>query len=218
VAAAGPLFARRQAARNAPAKESLVKGSPMLFVLCFGLLATLPAVLILLLVHNGLARSDERVNERWAQVDAVLQRRLDLIPQLVETVKGYAAHEQETLMGVVQAREHALRVLRGAEGGASKEASGADAELAGSLSRMLALAEQYPDLKANTSFSTLQDQLEGSENRISLERQRYNDSVRDYNGRLRTFPSNVVGSLMGLQAREYFEAKRAADEPVAFHF
>lgn len=190
-----------------------------------GLKFVVPVVVIgiafwIMVIYNGLARRDERVDERWAQVDAMLQRRLDLVPGLVDVVRGYAAHERETLLAVTEARARVLGVLGAAEGAAPgspetvEELAAAQAQLSGALGRLLAIVESYPDLKASTNFVTLQDQLEGTENRVAVERQRYNDAVRQYNARLRTFPSNLVGGMFGYEPREYDELQLGAEQPI----
>lgn len=205
-------------------RRTSVKGQPATFGALFILLVATLVVVWVMLMYNSLALRDERVNERWAQVEAQLQRRLDLIPPLVETVKGYAAHERGTLMAVTEARARMLGVLQGTAGeaprsqGAADEVNQAQEELAGALGRLLALAESYPDLKASTNFVTLQDQLEGTENRIAVERQRYNDAVRGYNSRLRIFPMNVVGGMFGYESRDYFTSRLGAEEPVPVSF
>ena len=177
-------------------------------------------VMWITVLFNGITRSDEHIDGRWAQVEAVLQRRLDLIPQLVATVQNYATHEQETLLGVAQARARALGTLEGTAGAAPKSRKAlesleqAQQHVTSALTQLLAIAEHYPDLKANASFLTLQSQLEGTENRITVERQRYNDAVLAYNARLRIFPSNVIANMFGFELREYFESKVGAEEPV----
>lgn len=198
-----------------------MKGSSSVFGILFVLLISTVVAVSIMLMYNSLARRDEGVNERWAQVETVLQRRLDLIPPLVETVQGYAAHERQTLLAVTEARGRMLGLLQGSDGSppASSdlldELGEAQGELDGALGRLLALVEQYPDLKASANFVTLQDQLEGTENRIAVERQRYNESVRAYNTRLRVFPFNVVGGMFGYEQREYFESRVGAEEPVS---
>lgn len=201
-------------------RRSVMRGSSSVFGILFVLLIVTAVAVSIMLMYNSLARRDEGVNERWAQVETVLQRRLDLIPPLVETVQGYAAHERQTLLAVTEARGRMLGMLKGSEGSppASSELlddlGEAQGELEGALGRLLALAEQYPDLKASENFVTLQDQLEGTENRIAVERQRYNESVRVYNTRIRVFPFNVVGDMFGYEQREYFESRLGAEEPV----
>jgi LemA protein len=133
-------------------------------------------------------------------------------------------HERETLIAVTEARAKALGILQGTSGSAPKsvqtveELNQAQRDLSSALMKLLALAEQYPDLKASANFITLQDQLEGTENRIAVERQRYNDAVRGYNAHLRVFPSNVIGGMFGYEMREYFESKVGAEEAVAVKF
>lgn len=205
-------------------RRTNVKAQPATFGALFILVVATLVGAWIMLMYNSLALRDERVNERWAQVEAQLQRRLDLIPPLVETVKGYADHERGTLMAVTEARARMLGVLQGTAGeaprspGAADEVNQAQEQLAGALGRLLALAESYPDLKASTNFVTLQDQLEGTENRIAVERQRYNDAVRGYNSRLRIFPMNVVGGMFGYESREYFTSRLGAEEPVPVSF
>jgi LemA protein len=170
-------------------------------------------VLILVIVggwlagsYNGMVRQNEQINNTWAQVKVVLQRRADLIPNLVETVKGYASHEKEIFENVAAARSR----LAGAV--TPQEATAANAGLSSALGRLLAIAENYPDLKANQNFIRLQDELAGSENRIAVERRSYNESVRNYNAFIRTFPNNFLAGFFGFQARDYFEAEEGAKE------
>jgi LemA protein len=158
------------------------------------------------------------VNERWSQVEASLQRRLDLVPQLVASVKGYAEHERGTLEAVTQARMRAQGAL-GQAGGASPAAVAESQQALGEALRGLhVLVERYPDLEASGNFAALQDQLEGTENRLAVERQRYNEAVRGYNERLRVFPSALVARAFGFGPREYFESKRGAEDAVAVTF
>ena len=156
--------------------------------------------------YNSIVRQSEQINNAWAQVKVVLQRRADLIPNLVETVKGYATHEREVFENVAQARAK----LAGATTPA--EATAANAGLSSALGRLLAIAEAYPDLKANQNFIRLQDELAGSENRIAVERRAYNDTVRAYNAYIRTFPNNVIAGMFSFGPREYFEADKSANE------
>ncbi len=155
-------------------------------------------VIFTISVKNGLIRQDEAVNENWAQIDTQLQRRADLIPNLVSTVKGYAAHEKEVLSAVADARSSLLS----AKGPADK--AGASAQMTSALGRLLAIAEKYPDLKANTTFQRLMDELAGTENRIAVARTRYNDAVKSYNQAIRQFPGSLFAAGMGLEKREYF--------------
>src|SRR5262245_53721514 len=156
--------------------------------------------------YNALVNQREEVDAAWSQVENVLQRRADLIPNLVETVKGYAAHEEKIFTEVANARSRLLAAKAPAEAGA------ADAQMTSALGRLLAISERYPDLKANENFARLQDELAGTENRIAVERKRYNDAVRDYNAAIKRFPASVVASISGFQAKQYFEAAPAARE------
>ncbi len=151
--------------------------------------------------YNGLVRRQEAIKERWAQVENVLQRRYDLIPNLVNTVKGYAAHEQQTLEEITR-----LRSQWGAAKTVDEKVQAAQ-QLEGALSRLMVVAENYPDLKANQSFLALQDELAGTENRIAVERRRYNEAVREYNVAVRQFPSNLIARVTGfLPSTAYFES------------
>jgi LemA protein len=154
--------------------------------------------------YNSLVNQSETVDASWAQVQNVLQRRADLIPNLVETVKGYASHEKEIFESVANARSK----LIGAKGPA--QASKANGELDSAISRLLMISERYPDLKANQNFTQLQDELAGTENRIAVERKRYNDAVRDYNQSIRRFPNSLFAGMFGFHAKEYFQAEASA--------
>jgi LemA protein len=154
--------------------------------------------------YNGLVNKNEAASSAWSQVENVLQRRADLIPNLVSTVKGYAAHEKEVFTQIAESRAK----LAGAKGPA--ETAAANGELSGALSRLLVIAEQYPDLKANQNFQGLQDELAGTENRIAVERKRYNDAVRDLNASIKRFPGSLVAGMGGFSAKEYFEAEATA--------
>ena len=159
--------------------------------------------------YNGLVKSDEQVKAAWSQVENVYQRRADLIPNLVATVKGYAAHESSTLESVVEARSKATQVtvdpdrLDAGEIARFQEAQG---ELTQALGRLVMLRESYPDLKANQNFMELQAQLEGTENRISTERMKFNETARSYNTMVRSFPKNIIASMFGFETKGYFEA------------
>jgi len=162
--------------------------------------------------YNGLVGINEDVNGKWAQVDTQLQRRSDLIPNLVNTVKGYAAHEEGIFTNVAEARAK----LAGAQ--TVGEAAEADGELTQALGRLFAIAENYPLLKANENFRALQDELAGTENRIATARRDYNGSVQAYNARIRTFPTNVVAGVFGFNEREYFRAAEGAQTPPTVQF
>lgn len=174
------------------------------------LIVIIVAVILLALsvkgIYNNLVTLDESVNNSWAQVENQLQRRYDLIPNLVETVKGYAAHEREVLTEVTRAR---------ASVGSARtpdEVMQANNELSSALARLLVVVEQYPDLKANQNFIRLQDELAGTENRIAVERMRYNETVRDFNQKIRSFPTVFFAGLLGFNKRTYFEAPREAQQ------
>jgi len=168
-------------------------------------------VVILLLffagTYNGLVRLRNRVKNAWAQIDVQLKRRHDLIPNLVETVKGYMKHERETLEAVTNARNLAQKAIGTGVGAQSK----AEAGLSGALSRLLAVVENYPDLKANQNFLALQEELTSTENKISFSRQFYNDSVLGYNNKTQMFPSNIIASVTGFKASEFFEVEVAEE-------
>jgi LemA protein len=154
--------------------------------------------------YNQFVSMDEAVKASWSQVENQLQRRYDLIPNLVETVKGYAAHEREVLTEVTNARAK----VGGA--GTIDGKINANNELTGALSRLLVVVERYPDLKANQNFIRLQDELAGTENRIAVERRRYNETVQAYNVKVRSFPANLLAGLLGFKTATFFEAPAAA--------
>jgi len=162
--------------------------------------------------YNRFVILDEAIKSSWAQVENQLQRRYDLIPNLVETVKGYAKHERELLVEVTNAR---ARV-----GGAQTvpDKISANNELSGALSRLLVVVERYPDLKANQNFLRLQDELAGTENRISVERRRYNEAVQAYNVAIRSFPANLLAGLYGFEKAAFFEAPADAKTAPAVKF
>lgn len=183
--------------------------------------------LIILLVfigagrYNTLVTKEEAATKQWAQVENVYQRRADLIPNLVATVKGYADFEQETLTQVIEARSKATGVTVNADN-LSPEALGqfqaAQDQLSSALSRLLLVVERYPDLKANQNFLELQAQLEGTENRITVERNRFNETVNDYNTAVRRFPGNIYAAIFGFEKKGYFEAKEGAEVPPQVQF
>ena len=154
--------------------------------------------------YNRLVAMREAIDAAWAQVENQLQRRNDLIPNLVEVTKGYAAHEREIFQRVADARARMLA------GGTREEKMAAANEMTGVLGRLLAIAERYPDLKANQQFARLSDELAGTENRIAVERMRYNDAVRAYNTELKSFPNVLWASMLGFEPQKYFEAPAAA--------
>lgn len=156
--------------------------------------------------YNTLVRLDEGIKGAWAQVENQLQRRYDLIPNYVETVKGYARHEKEVFLRVTEARSMV--------GGATniKEKIDANNNLSSALSRLLLVVERYPDLKANQNFIRLQDELAGTENRISVERRRYNEAVKTYNVRIRSFPTNILAGMFGFTKAEFFKVAETAKE------
>ena len=152
--------------------------------------------------YNGLIRRRNQVDNAWSQIDVQLKRRIDLIPNLVETVKGYAAHERETLEAVISARNAAM-----AAPDTPKEQAAADGILTGALRQLFALSEAYPDLKANQNFLALQEELTATEGRVAYARQFYNDSVLDYNNKLDQFPTVVLAKMFNFERRDYFEAE-----------
>ena len=165
-------------------------------------------------IYNNLATASQEVESAWANVETQYQRRSDLIPNLVNTVKGYATHESETLEGVVAARAKATSItVDGANMTAEQfaEFTAAQGEVTSALGRLIAVAENYPDLKANQNFLELQAQLEGTENRIAVERQRYNDIVKSFNNQVVTFPRNIIAGMFGFGAKEFFSAQQGAD-------
>ncbi len=164
--------------------------------------------------YNTMVSRDEAVDASWAQVENVYQRRADLIPNLVNTVKGYASHERETLEGVIEARSKATSVNVNPENlneESLQQFQQAQAGLSSALSRLMVVVERYPDLKANQSFLDLQAQLEGTENRITVERRKFNESAQSFNTYIRTFPKNIYANLFGFDKKAYFEADQGAE-------
>jgi LemA protein len=164
-------------------------------------------VILVIVTYNGLIRSRNQVENSWAQIDVQLKRRIDLIPNLVETVKGYAAHEKETLDAVVRARNAAIAAPADPHAQAA-----ADSQVTGALRQLFALSEAYPDLKANQNFLALQEELTATEGRVAYARQFYNDTVLNYNNRIQAFPTVIFANLLKFDKREYFEADEAARE------
>lgn len=164
--------------------------------------------------YNGLIQSDEAVQAAWSQVENVYQRRADLIPNLVATVKGYAEHESSTLQAVIDARAKATQVTVDASNLTEEQIAkyqAAQGELSQALGRLIAVSEAYPDLKANENFKDLQAQLEGTENRITVERQKFNETAQSYNTKIRTFPTNLIAGLFNFDRKGYFKAAEGAE-------
>lgn len=164
--------------------------------------------------YNGLVSKEEAVNSQWAQVENVYQRRSDLIPNLVATVKGYAEHEQKVLTDVVEARAKATSINLNADNMTPENMQAfqnAQEQLSRALSRLLVTVEKYPDLKANQNFLELQAQLEGTENRITVERQKFNNTAKEYNQSIRHFPANIFANMFGFEKIAYFEAQQGAE-------
>lgn len=171
--------------------------------------------------YNGLVEKQEGVKSAWGQVENVYQRRADLIPNLVNTVKGYAAHEKETLEAVINARANATAVKLDASNMTEADLQRfqqAQGELSSALSRLIAVSESYPELKANENFLQLQNQLEGTENRITVERQKFNQVAQDYNTSVRKFPANIIAGIFNFDQRPYFEAQAGADKAPTVDF
>jgi LemA protein len=162
--------------------------------------------------YNGLVSLRNRIENAWAQIDVQLKRRYDLIPNLVETVKGYAAHERETLDAVIEARNVGMTAS-----GPHDQAE-AENQITGALKSLFALSEAYPDLKANQNFAQLQEELTGTEGRIAYARQFYNDTVYRYNTKIQSFPSNVLANAFRFSEREYFEADDESRGPTQVQF
>ena len=170
--------------------------------------------LYVVLTYNRLVRTRNRIDNAYSQIDVQLKRRYDLIPNLVETVKGYAAHEKTTFEAVTAARSNAMN----AQSGSPAEQAQAENALSGTLKSLFAVAEQYPDLKANQNFLNLQEELTSTEDRIAYARQFYNDSVLGYNNSIQSFPGNLLAGAFNFTAREYFEGDPEATGPVKVQF
>lgn len=163
---------------------------------------------IIIGMYNSLIRLKNRVDESWSDIDVQLKRRHDLIPNLVETVKGYASHEKDTLERVIQARNVAMQAQ---SGGSAKEQAQAENALSSTLKSIFALSESYPQLKANENFLELQRELSDTENKIQASRRFYNTNVRDFNTKLQIFPTNIFGNMLGFKNRDYFEVEDAKE-------
>ena len=172
-------------------------------------------------MYNSMVRMDETVSQAWAQVENVYQRRADLVPNLVATVKGYAEHESSTLEAVVEARAKATQATVDPSSLSEDELSrfmSAQNELGTAIGRLLVSVERYPDLKANQNFLELQAQLEGTENRITVERQKFNEAARNYNVAIRRFPNNIFAGMFGFEKKGYFEASEGAEQAPVVSF
>ncbi len=184
------------------------------------------AVLALLAIwavtgYNGLVAMEENVNGQWSNVETQYQRRADLIPNLVNTVKGYASHERETLEGVIEARSKATRITVNAEDLTPEklaEYQKAQGAVTSALGKLLAITENYPELKANQNFLELQAQLEGTENRINVARTNFNNTTKEFNTSIRRFPKNILAGLFGFEKRAYFEAAEGAEQAPKVEF
>jgi LemA protein len=175
------------------------------------------AVLVFWVVgaYNGMVNKEQGTSEAWGNVQSAYQRRMDLIPNLIATVKSYANFEQETLTKVIEARASATQVKVDPSNitpAQLQQFQQAQAGVSSALGRLLAVAENYPDLKANQNYLDLQSQLEGTENRINVSRNRFNETVRDYNTAIKRFPGNLIAGITGFQAKGYFEAQEGADK------
>lgn len=171
--------------------------------------------------YNGLVSMDENVSNQWANVETQYQRRSDLIPNLVNTVKGYAKHESETLESVMAARSQATQMKIDPSNCTPQQLAAyqkAQGDVTTALGKLLAITENYPDLKANQNFLELQSQLEGTENRINVARKDFNDTAKKYNTSLRRFPRNIIASMFGFEKRAYFEAEAGAEKAPKVEF
>lgn len=178
------------------------------------LVAALALLFVYGVTYNGMVELEESVNTSWSQVENNYQRRADLIPNLVSTVKGYASHEQKTLEGVIEARSRATSTTIDAsqlDEATLKQFQSRQSELSSALSRLLVVAEQYPELKANENFKDLQHQLEGTENRIAVARKDFNETAQSYNAHIRKFPASLVASIAGFRTRPYFQAEEGSE-------
>jgi LemA protein len=190
----------------------LVKGLPVTVTLVVIGIVVVVLLVASVLIYNGLVRRRNQVDNAWSQIDVQLKRRYDLIPNLVETVKGYAAHERGTLEAVTEARARAI----GAQGPADQ--ASAENALTGTLRSLFAVSESYPDLKANQSFVALQQELAETEDRAAYARQYYNDSVLAYNNAIGTVPQSIFAAMFGFRPREYFQAGGEERGPVRVQF
>lgn len=190
-----------------------------------GLIITVVVIVLValwgILSYNGFVEMDEKVSNQWANVETQYQRRSDLIPNLVNTVKGYAKHESQTLEAVMAARSQATQVKIDPSNCTPQQLAAyqkAQGDVTTALGKLLAITENYPDLKANQNFLELQSQLEGTENRINVARKDFNDSAKEYNTSLRRFPRNIIASMFGFEKRNYFEAEAGAEKAPKVEF
>ena len=190
-----------------------------------GMVITLAVIAVIALwsisAYNGMVGMDEGVQGKWADVETQYQRRADLIPNLVNTVKGYAAHEKETLAAVVQARSEATSVkIDPTNMTAEQMAQYQQAQngVSSALGKLLGVVEKYPDLKANQNFLELQAQLEGTENRITVARRNFNEAAKEYNTAIRRFPKNILAGMFGFEKKAYFEAEQGAEKAPQVEF
>ena len=185
----------------------------IMFLALFGV-AGLIAIYVIF-TYNGFVTLSNQVNNAGSQIDVQLRRRFDLIPNLVNTVKGYAKHEKETFENVTKARAQMATAI---DSGNVKDKAAANNMLTGALKSLFAVAENYPELKANENFKMLQEELSGTESKIAYARQFYNDNVMAFNNKVQYFPSNIIASMLGFKVREYFEIEEAAKAPVKVEF
>ena len=201
-----------------------MKGNIALFAVVFVIVVLGLVGFFVITNYNGFVETEKRVEEAKAQIAAVCQRRLDLMPNLIETVKGYAQHEKQTLTAVTQARQDAKTVLDelNKKGSLSKEdilaLQSSQQNVTSAFRGIFALVENYPNLKASSNFMALQDQFEGTENRIAVARQRYNSSVKNYNAKIEKFPGVVLAPMFGFGEKDFLEAKQEVYEPVKAKF
>lgn len=194
-------------------------------IIAIGIIVVLIIIIISSVVttYNNMVKLDEGVKEKWSQVENVYQRRYDLIPNLVNTVKGYAEHEQETFTAVTEARAKAGGTFNISEEVLNDPAmfqkfQQAQSSLGGALQRLMVVMERYPDLKANQNFLSLQDQLEGTENRIAVERKRFNEAARYYNTYIKMFPKVILANMFGFDEKQYFKSTEGAQEAPKVEF
>lgn len=196
-----------------------MKKNTIILISILGLVAI--SILWSISSYNGLVSTQEEVNSQWANVQNQYQRRADLIPNLVATVKGYATHESSTLEGVIAARAKATQITVDPENLTPEKLQqyqAAQGQLSSALGKLLMITENYPDLKANQNFIELQAQLEGTENRIAVERNRFNEVSKEYNLSIRRFPKNIIAGMFGFEKKVYFEAEKASQEAPKVQF